>query len=335
MSWEVRGASGKPLLHLWAENCNVTRRVLAITDQSEERIMLAVERFGRATPDRLEIVRLNFRRSTKQISREDFCEQLRRVLAEKFPDETVEKISTAADLEHSLSRMYARGTFRKGGMRGAFLAVPEGESQDAVESSLTFALLWLERARGSKGKPVSFLRLILPEGKASLLRHQLGSLDPRLAIQVYELSSLHEDIERVDPVSDGNVNTWLVPRRESEVLLSKATSDLARIIAMAPEAISVHALARKRSGFAFPWLAVRAVERRADLFLETLCLAGTWSKDRTGVATTDPGPPDLSQSACVRSASLLIPGPSGALDASDGHERRDAAGRHAGSRTRL
>ena len=245
LSWEVRGASGKPLLHLWAENCNVTRRVLAITDQSEERIMLAVERFGRATPDRLEIVRLNFRRSTKQISREDFCEQLRRVLAEKFPDETVEKISTAADLEHSLSRMYARGTFRKGGMRGAFLAVPEGESQDAVESSLTFALLWLERARGSKGKPVSFLRLILPEGKASLLRHQLGSLDPRLAIQVYELNSLHEDIERVDPVSDGNVNTWLVPRRESELLLSKATSDLARIIAMAPEAISVHALVRE------------------------------------------------------------------------------------------
>jgi hypothetical protein len=35
LSWEVRGAGGKPLLHLWAENCNVTRRVLAIADQSE------------------------------------------------------------------------------------------------------------------------------------------------------------------------------------------------------------------------------------------------------------------------------------------------------------
>ncbi|MGB2632826.1 MAG: hypothetical protein WAM58_02705 [Candidatus Acidiferrum sp.] len=33
LSWEVRGTSSKPLLHLWAENCNVTRRVLAITDQ--------------------------------------------------------------------------------------------------------------------------------------------------------------------------------------------------------------------------------------------------------------------------------------------------------------
>jgi hypothetical protein len=30
LSWEVRGEGGKPLLHLWAENCNVTRQVLAI-----------------------------------------------------------------------------------------------------------------------------------------------------------------------------------------------------------------------------------------------------------------------------------------------------------------
>ncbi len=79
--------------------------------------MLAVERFGRAAPDRMEIVRLNFQRSTKQISREDFCEQLRRVLAENFPDETVEKISTAADLEHSLSGMYARRLSCRAGRR--------------------------------------------------------------------------------------------------------------------------------------------------------------------------------------------------------------------------
>src|SRR5271165_2475257 len=128
--WEVRGAEGKPLLHLWAENCNVTRRVLAIADQSDERIMLAVERFGRTAPERMEIVRLNFSRSARQISREDFCEQLRRILAENFPDEVVERLSIASDLEHSLSRSYARGISRKGAISGAFLAVPHGESQD-------------------------------------------------------------------------------------------------------------------------------------------------------------------------------------------------------------
>ena len=247
LSWEVRGAEEKPLLHLWAENCNVTRRVLAIADQSSERILLAVERFGRAAPDRMEIIRRDFTRNAKQISREDFCEQLRRILAEKFPDETVEKLSTAADLEHSLSRIYARGTALQGSIRSAFLAVPAGETQDAIESCLTFALLWLERARlGSRKGRVSFLRLILPQGKAGLLAHQLASLDSRLAVQIYELNPLNENLERVDPRRDGNVSSWLIPRRESDSLLDRAKGDLENIVALAPEAICAHAVPREQ-----------------------------------------------------------------------------------------
>ena len=61
LSWEVRGASEKPLLHLWSENHNLTRRVLAITDHSDQRLALAVERFGRAKPDRLEFIRSRLR----------------------------------------------------------------------------------------------------------------------------------------------------------------------------------------------------------------------------------------------------------------------------------
>jgi hypothetical protein len=241
--WEVRGATDKPLLHVWSENCNVTRRVIAISDQSDERILLAVERFGRTTPERMEIVRLSFRRNPKQISREDFCEQLRRILAENFPDETVEKLSIASDLEHSLSRIYARGISRKGAMRGAFLAVPQGETQEAIESSLTFALLWLERVRQSGGKdPVSFLRLILPQGKAGLLASQLAALDPRFPVQIYELNSLNEHIERTNPCSNGNVSSWLMPHRESELLLCRAKADLEKVKALATEAICAHAV---------------------------------------------------------------------------------------------
>lgn len=249
LSWEVRGAPDKPLLHLWAENCNVTRRVLAIADQSEEHVLLAVERFGRATPERLEIVRLNFQRNPKQISREDFCEQLRRVLAENFPDETVDKLSIASDLEHSLSGLYARGISRKGAIRGAFLAVLQQATQDVIESSVTFGLLWLERARQSSGKGlVSFLRLILPQGKASLLTHQLATLDSRLTVQVYELNSLHEHIECVDPLSGGNLSGWLVPRKECDLLLNRAQADLAPMISLAPDAITPHAVPREQEG---------------------------------------------------------------------------------------
>ena len=65
LSWEVRGAPEKPLLHLWSEQYNLTRRVLAITDRSEARLALAVERFGRGKPDRLEFVRLDFERPAR------------------------------------------------------------------------------------------------------------------------------------------------------------------------------------------------------------------------------------------------------------------------------
>src|SRR6267154_1023875 len=75
LSWEVRGAAEKPLLHLWSAEYNLTRRVLAITDHSEQRLILAVERFGRSKPDRLEFVRMNFERSARDLTRHAFCKQ--------------------------------------------------------------------------------------------------------------------------------------------------------------------------------------------------------------------------------------------------------------------
>jgi hypothetical protein len=38
LSWEVSGKSEKPLLQLWSENHNLTRRVVAITDHSGRRV---------------------------------------------------------------------------------------------------------------------------------------------------------------------------------------------------------------------------------------------------------------------------------------------------------
>jgi hypothetical protein len=50
LSWEVRGSDDKPLLHIWSEQYNLTRRVIAITDHSDAQLVLAVERFGRFRP---------------------------------------------------------------------------------------------------------------------------------------------------------------------------------------------------------------------------------------------------------------------------------------------
>ena len=93
MSWEVRGHGDKPLLHLWSEQLNLTRRVLAITDHSEQRLALAVERFSRAKPDRLEFIRREFERGARELSREEFCDRRTHLFAEQFPDETLESLA--------------------------------------------------------------------------------------------------------------------------------------------------------------------------------------------------------------------------------------------------
>jgi hypothetical protein len=103
LSWEVRGQGEKPLLHWWSENHNLTRRVLAITDHSEQRLALAVECFGRTKPDRLEFLRIDFDRSEQKLSRESFAQSIRRLCEHKFSDEILDSITTAPDLEHSLS----------------------------------------------------------------------------------------------------------------------------------------------------------------------------------------------------------------------------------------
>jgi hypothetical protein len=169
LSWEVRGAAEKPLIHLWSAEHNLTRRVLAITDYSVQHLILAVERFGRSKPDRLEFVRVNFERSERDTSRRAFCEQLRRILGEQFPDEVVESLTISQDLEHSLSGNYARGILRRGSTEWAVLGVGEGESAYTIENSLTFALLWLEPARQSSRRgTIAGLRLILPKAVPAL-----------------------------------------------------------------------------------------------------------------------------------------------------------------------
>jgi len=256
MSWEVRGSGEKPLLHLWSEQFNLTRRVLAITDHSERRLALAVERFGSAKPDRLEFIRRDFERGARELSREEFRDRLTHLLAEQFPDETLESLTVSPDLEHSLSGNYARGLLRRGSAHIAILAVPEGESQDTADDSLTFALLWLTRARhASRRGALIGLRLILPRKTGGTVVHRLAALDPQLAVEVYEHDPSLNTLEKIDPRRAANLNSWLVPHREAEALLDQARPGLEPIIAVAPQAITLHPAAHSRE----VWLRFRGL----------------------------------------------------------------------------
>jgi hypothetical protein len=241
LSWEVRGSDDKPLLHIWSEQYNLTRRVIAITDHLDARLVLTVERFGRSRPDRLEFVRIDFERSSRELSRAEFCERLKGLLASQFPDETVESATVSADLDHSLSGNYVRGLSKRGSRYEAFLAVPDGESQDTINNSLTFALLWLDRLRNSRQRgTVGSVRLIVPKGTCSVVAHRFAALAPRPAIELYERDPARDSIERIDPRRAGNLQTWLVPWRESEALLDQARSQIEPLVAFDPQAIAVH-----------------------------------------------------------------------------------------------
>ncbi|MGB9432875.1 MAG: hypothetical protein WBQ89_11585 [Candidatus Acidiferrum sp.] len=102
--------------------------------------------------------------------------------------------------------------------------------------------------------------------RAGLLAHQRNSLDARLAIEIYELNSRLENIERVEPCSDGIAKSWLVPRREAEFLMNRAKGDFARIVALAPEAICAYPVPHEPEVILrFRGLS-RAVEGRTNLF---------------------------------------------------------------------
>jgi hypothetical protein len=199
---------------------------------------------------------MEFERSARELSREEFCARLKHILAEQFPDETVESLTIAADLEHSLSGNYARALLRRGSVRTPLLAVPDCESADTIGNCLTFALLWLERVRhsGHRGT-IGGLRLVLPKNSSRAIACRVAALDASLGFELYELDPVLETLEKIDPRRAGNLDTWLVAHRECEALLDQARPSLDPVIELAAQSISVHPVSQSRE----VWLRFRGL----------------------------------------------------------------------------
>ncbi len=241
LSWEVRGSPAKPLLHVWSANHNLTRRVLAITDQSEERLTLAVERFGRARPDRLEFVRMAVERSSRELDREEFCRWIAALCATQFPDEITESFSSHQDLEHSLSGNYPRGVVRSAKSRWAVLAANEDETAGNVGRCMTFGLLWLDHLRSANDKnAMAGLRLVLPKHLVLGIAHLLGAILPQVKIELYQYDRAREILERVNPSALSNISSWFVPLRETQLLLDRARVDLDRVVSLTSQSVTLH-----------------------------------------------------------------------------------------------
>jgi len=224
------------LLHLWSDERNLVRRVLAM-ERTEDGIRLAVERFGKSKPGRLEIVRVETPRSATRLSREKFCAHFEQLLTGQFPDETIHSLTTAPDLEHSFSGRYTRGVVRRGQRAWAVFAASPAEDAATIDGALSFALLWLDWTRQQGNFIVEGLRLFLPSGMSRMTRHRLQALRPGFGLDLYAWEPSEPRADRLDPADVGNVATWLTPRREVEATLSAASALNKRILALAPAAI--------------------------------------------------------------------------------------------------
>jgi len=242
--YEVRQKNDAVLLHLWSGQSNFVRRVLRVAVDKPGRFALEVARFGRARPNTLEFLSARRARDSGQVRREQFRAHFADILAHQFPDEKIVSLTSAADLEHSLSGSYVRGVLLDGRRAWAVLAAAPGESGATYDGLLTFGLLWLDRARRSKQRAaVAGLRLFFPQGCGRVTAQRWQALSSSTTAELYEYSPESRRVRLCDPGDAGNIESWLAPRREIETILARAEPAVAQIRRLAPEAIETEVIA--------------------------------------------------------------------------------------------
>src|SRR5580704_9180091 len=127
VQYEVHAEGEGALLHLWSAEQSLVRRVVRVAEETRERVVLEVSRFGYPRHAQLEFVADGATRETRRVEREQFSARFRRLLADHFPDETVESLSTSADLHHSISGSYTRGLVRRGSEAFAVMGASSNE----------------------------------------------------------------------------------------------------------------------------------------------------------------------------------------------------------------
>ena len=222
------------LVHLWSDARNLTRRIVGIRENSQERIVLEVHRLGRARPGKLEFLRTDSQRPAGRITREQFRARFRRILAERFPDAVVDSLSAAPDLEHSFSGVYVRGRMHEGSRAWALMGVGPGESAAAIQGIIAFGVLWLDLVRKSaERRAIEGLRVFVPEGASLLLRERAFALCASARVEVFEFREVDGRVQKMDTADAGNLESWLVPRGEAESACRAAGEAIAQIHALA------------------------------------------------------------------------------------------------------
>jgi hypothetical protein len=252
--FSLEQAHGHLLLHLWSQERNWVRRVLGVLEENPKRLVLAVERFGQCRPGRLVIAapgphaRLERER---QLARRAYLGFFRRLLARTFPGAQLETLSTAADLNRSFSRLYARARLVEGKHTWVALGVNAGETSSTIDGILTYALIWYAWNRERYPQRLwAGLRLFLPAGHTHTTANRLAYFDRRQGrVELFAANQEEFSCERLDERDFGNVETELAPARRAGEFLTRTAGSAAwavqRIRRMASKEIELVALSHR------------------------------------------------------------------------------------------
>ena len=241
--YSLASENDRATLHLWSQDRNLVRRVLAVTPRSQT-LRLTTQRFGQPRPQTLELTPdIHLRTPTaRETTRQRYLRLLDRVLLRAFPDETSEGFRSSLDLERSFGPAFARGALTRGQHATAVVAVNAAESQTTIDGILTVAILWLQHCRDHsattatrKTRFYGTLRLILPRGTAATTLSRLAWLNPRIAqYELYELDETTEDLTRRDPDDQGNLTTRLLHAPNQAAALGRFAEAIPKILDLLP-----------------------------------------------------------------------------------------------------
>lgn len=243
--YSISSERGKCLLHLWSEERNTVREVVA-AETKNGALLLSVRKFAQARPHKLEICRDRDRRapSARKAARTQYARVLQRIMLRQIPGWTLDrsKLFTGMDLEQSFSPVYARGLLRQGRSTFAVMGVNRDETQSSVDAMLTFGLLWLDacRHREAGRSVVEGLRLYVPPESSATLQIRMAHLNRTVArLEICELEERDESLQQIDHADHGNIQTRLVRCPDFVRTRARFEQVVAKILSTVPQAETV------------------------------------------------------------------------------------------------
>jgi hypothetical protein len=225
-------------LHLWSEQRNLVRRVVAVTERGGA-LRLATQRFGQTQTKLLELVRSRERRTpaTREAARSLYVPMLERMLERTFPEWKAEGFRAAMDLEKSFGPAYTRGSLARGNQAWAVIGVNADETAMTIDGILTLGVLWLHHCREQSGgrRLYQGLKIVVPRGTATLTLARLAWMNPEAAQwELWELDQSSEEMEPRDAADQGNLRTRLVHHPDPYAAQERFAEAIAQVMQLVP-----------------------------------------------------------------------------------------------------